>query len=426
MTGLLIVAAVMAVLLMMAALSSAAETGLSRLSRSRAENLEQAGLRPTKTLVDLLEDREAASSPLWLLRVCCQGAPAVLLTVIVVDRAAIWWLLVWGPLGLAVVYVLTETIPRTWALRQSDRSALLAVRMVGLAAWLRPLLWGLSALHGLVDRLRFNPAGTPTVSEHDLIDLTEAAVQADAIEASERDLIESALLLGDTMVREVMVPRTDMVTATAATSITAAIEIAIEKGLSRLPMSGCDIDDILGIVVLKDLALAERSGRGGLSARTVMRQVKFVPETKRAHELLAEMRTARGPLAVVVDEYGGTAGLVTLEDLVEVLVGEIVDEFDPEESLLEPLAGGEVLVHGRMPVDQLNGMMDADLPDDDWDTVGGLIFNTLGHVPDVGEAIDVDGLKLRVEHMVGRRITQVRLTRIEPGGPDAAADRVPA
>lgn len=259
-------------------------------------------------------------------------------------------------------------------------------------------------------RLGLRRAPAPAVSEDELMALTEAAVESDAIEAGERDLIESALALGDTVVREVMVPRTDMVHAPASVTVAEALELAIDRGLSRLPVSGADIDDIVGLALLKDLARAERSGQGARPVRASMRRAVFVPETKRVGELLQEMRTARVHLAVVVDEYGGTAGLVTLEDLVEELVGEIEDEFDRPEPMLEPLAGGEALVHGRMPVDQLNHLMGADLPDDDWDTVGGFIFNTLGRVPEVGETVEAGHLRLRVERMQGRRITRVRLS----------------
>ncbi len=253
--------------------------------------------------------------------------------------------------------------------------------------------------------------GATPVSEDELIAITTAAAQADTIDNAERDMIASALALDRTVVREVMAPRADMVTVDADMTVTEALEIAIDRGLSRLPVCRNDIDDIVGIVLLKDLARSERSGSGQANVCGSMRRAMFVPETKRVDALLSEMQTARGHLAVVVDEYGGTAGLVTLEDLVEELVGEIFDEFDRPEKLLERLADGEALVHGRMPVDQLNTLVDADLPDDHWDTVGGLIFSTLGHVPDVGETIEVDGLRLRVEHMEGRRITQVRLTR---------------
>ena len=282
----------------------------------------------------------------------------------------------------------------------TDPAAAEGTRRLGAAERRR---WRFLPVRGRID--------APPVSEDELIALTDAAAEADAIEDAERDMIASALALDRTVVREVMAPRADMVTVDAEATVTAALEVAIARGLSRLPVCRDDIDDVVGVVLLKDLARTERSGGGERPVRESMRRAMFVPETKRVDQLLKEMRTAGGHLAVVIDEYGGTAGLVTLEDLVEELVGEIVDEFDRPEPLLEPMAGGEALVHGRMPVDQLNTLVGAALPDDDWDTVGGLIFGTLGHVPDVGETVEVDGLKLRVEHMQGRRITRVRLTR---------------
>lgn len=249
-------------------------------------------------------------------------------------------------------------------------------------------------------------------SGDDLMALTEAAAADDVIDDEERELIESVFALGDTIVREVMVPRTDMVAVASQMSIAAVVDIVIDKGLSRLPVFGEDIDDIVGVCLMKDLTRAERVGHGSAQITTVMRRAYFVPETKHADDLLREMQMGRYHLAIAVDEYGGTAGLVTLEDVVEELVGEIVDEFDVEEPLVEPLAGGEVLVHGRMPVDQLNTLVRSELGEGDWDTVGGLIFSTLGHVPSVGEAIEVGGVLLKVEHMEGRRITKVRLTPI--------------
>ena len=415
MTGLIVGVSVIAVLVGVAGVVAAAETGLTRMSRSRAESLEPEEGRSVGALVDLLDDRESTLSPLLLLRVASHGAIASVSTVLVVDRAANEWLVPWAFAVIAGVYILAEAIPRTWALQHPDRAALVAAPVVRFVLRVAPVRFATRLLNAVANRILPGPARAPVVSEDELMALTEAAVQADAIDSEERDLIESVLALGDTVVREVMVPRTDMVTADVTMTVTAALELASDRGLSRMPVSGTGVDDIVGIVLLKDLAKSERSGEGGEPLPIAMRRASFVPETKRADELLREMRTAGGHLAVIVDEYGGTAGLVTLEDLVEELVGEIVDEFDREEPLLEPLSGGEALVHGRMPVDQLNSLVDADLPDDDWDTVGGLIFDSFGRVPNVGESIDVDGLRLRVERMQGRRITRVRLTRVRTG-----------
>ena len=271
-------------------------------------------------------------------------------------------------------------------------------------------------------RLSAKRVEAPVASEHELIALTEAAAADDVIDDEERELIESVFALDDTIVREVMVPRTDMVAVASDLGIAAVVDLAIDKGLSRLPVFGEDLDDIVGVCLMKDLTRAERAGRGDELVATLMRRARFVPETKQAGVLLREMQAGRYHLAIAVDEYGGTAGLVTLEDVVEELVGEIVDEFDVEEPLVEPLAGGEVLVHGRMPVDQLNALVRSELGEGDWDTVGGLIFSTLGHVPAVGESIEQGGVLLRVERMEGRRITKVRLTPVELLGHAGAAD----
>jgi CBS domain containing-hemolysin-like protein len=217
--------------------------------------------------------------------------------------------------------------------------------------------------------------------------------------------------LGDTIVREVMVPRTDMTAVSSDDTISAVLDLADEKGFSRLPVFDDGIDDIVGVCLVKDLVRVERAGGGDRTVVALMRKARFVPETKHADRLLREMQAGDHHLAIVVDEYGGTAGLVTLEDVVEELVGEIVDETDREEPLVRPLAGGKLLVHGRMPVDQLESLLELEFVDGDWDTVGGLIFNVLGHVPEVGETVDSNGVQLRVERMEGRRITSVSVDR---------------
>ena len=313
---------------------------------------------------------------------------------------------------VTAIHVLAEAMPRTWALQNPDTAARRAAPVVRVVLLIAPLRWASRALNGMANALLPGPARPPVVTEDELIALTGAAAAGESIEAEERDLIESVFALGDTIVREVMVPRTDMVTADATASISEVLDIAIERGLSRLPVCGSGVDDIVGVCLIKDLIRAERTGGGDRPVRSLMRRARFVPETKHADALLRDIRIGQHHLAVVVDEYDGTAGLVTLEDVVEELVGEIVDEYDVEEPLVEPLAGGEALVHGRMPVDQLHTLVNAEIEGGDWDTVGGLIFNTLGHVPSVGEWIEEGGVRLQVERMEGRRITRVRLTPV--------------
>ena len=216
-----------------------------------------------------------------------------------------------------------------------------------------------------------------------------------------------------------MVPRPDMVSVEARAKVKDVMEVAIQAGYSRIPVYEQGIDDIAGIVYAKDLMRSVSEGRFDEPVGELSREAIFVPETKRVAELMREMQAKKFHMAIVVDEYGGTAGLVTLEDLIEELVGEIVDEYDVEEPSVESLAGGDVRVNARMPIDELNELLDTELPEGDWDTVGGLVFNLLGHVPVEGESVEFDGHRLRAEKVQGRRIGRVRITRL------ATAERKP-
>ncbi|MEM7142794.1 MAG: hemolysin family protein [Actinomycetota bacterium] len=410
--GLILGAIVVALVTILAAMIAAAETALTRISAARAETFAADDLPGASALAALLQDREGSLAPLLFLRVVFHSVTATIVAVIVFDRTSTGWVVLAVAIEVVAVYVLAEAMPRAWALQHPDVAARRAAPMVRAVLFVAPLRWASRVLNGIANALLPGPARPPVVSEDELIALTEAAAAGDAIDEEERELIESVFALGDTIVREVMIPRTDMVTAAAASPISDVLDLAIDRGLSRLPVCGDGIDDIIGVCLVKDLMRAERSGRGDRAARSLMRNARYVPETKHADDLLREMQAGHHHLAVVVDEYGGTAGLVTLEDVVEELVGEIVDEYDVEEPLVEPLSGGEALVHGRMPVDQLNALVAAEIEEGDWDTVGGLIFNTLGHVPTVGESIIEGGVRLMVERMEGRRITRVRLTPV--------------
>ena len=406
-------ALVAAVLVVIAAVSAAAETALTRISRARAEGLAADEQRDADALIAVLADREASLAPLLLLRVGSHVGVIAIVVTLVADRST-GFAVVGAAIGSAVgLYILAEAIPRIWALQHIDRAACASARLLRGLLRVAPLRALTRGLNGIANIILPGPAGAPVISEDELIAMTEAAAAGDAIDEEEKDLIESVFALGDTIVREVMIPRTDMTTASSEQTISDVLDLADDKGFSRLPVCGDGIDDIVGVCLIKDLARVERRGGGGRTVVSLMRKPRFVPETKHADELLREMQTAEHHLAIVVDEYGGTAGLVTLEDLVEELVGEIVDETDREEPLVRSLAGGNLLVHGRMPVDQLEEMLEGEFAEGDWDTVGGLIFTTLGHVPEVGESIETNGVRLRVERMQGRRITSVRVDHLD-------------
>jgi CBS domain containing-hemolysin-like protein len=405
------IVAIFAILVALAFLAIA-ETSITRMNVVKAQTLAERGKLSGRLLVRLVERPERFLNPVLLAVNVLQTVQAVL-TGIVADH-------LWGVAGVVVAiivnvilfFVLAESLPKTWALQHGDQGALITARPVFALVRFPPLALISRALIGLTNIIVPGKGlrEGPFVSEQELLGIVQHAAAEEVIEHGERELIESVIEFGDTIAREVMVPRADMVTVSRQLSIAEAMDVAIDRGFSRVPVVGDDIDDIVGIAYVKDMTRAERAGRGADRVSEVVRLPQFVPETKKADQLLELMQAGRFHLAIVVDEYGGTAGLITIEDLLEELVGDIRDEFDREEPLHEMLADGAVRVHGRLSMSDLNELLDSNLPDDDWDTVGGLIFNTLGHVPNVGEAVDVDGYRFRVERLQGRRITRVRVT----------------
>ena len=409
------ITSIVAVVLLVAtaAFLAAAETSLTNVPRVRALALSESEERGASGLLRLLEHRDRALNPVLLLVLVCH-----LLAATIVGLVARSYL---GPLGIlvavvvevVVIFVFAEAAPKTYALQHPERTALFVAPVVQVLAGFPPVRLVTRLLIGLSNVVlpgKGRRTG-PAVSEEDLLALADVAVEAGEIESGERALIRSIIDFGDTVAREVMVPRPDMVTVTADVTVREAMEVAITNGFSRIPAYDDGIDDIVGVVHAKDLMRAMRDHLGQTPVRPLLRPPSFVPETKRVSELLKEMQARRTHLAIVVDEYGGTAGLVTHEDLIEELVGEIVDEFDVEDPLLEPLPNGDWRVSARMPLDEVNELLRLDLPEGDWDTLGGLLFNALGHVPSEGEAVEIDGHRLRAERVDGRRIERVRITR---------------
>jgi CBS domain containing-hemolysin-like protein len=410
-----VITAIIAVVFLVAsaAFLAAAETALTNVPRVRAIALVEAEERGAERLLRLLERRDRALNPVLLLVLVCHLLAATIVGVQAQDHL--------GPIGIfvavlieaVVIFVFAEAMPKTYALERPDRTALFVAPFVQLLVAFPPirlLTRGLIGLSNVILPGKGRKAG-PSVSEDDLLALADVAVEAGEIESGERALIRSIIDFGDTVAREVMVPRPDMVTVPVDATVHDAMEVAITYGFSRIPACADGIDDIVGVVHAKDLMRAMRDRLARTPVRPLLRPASFVPETKRVSELLKEMQARRTHLAIVVDEYGGTAGLVTLEDLIEELVGEIVDEFDVDDPLLEPLPNGDWRVSARMSLDEVNELLRLDLPEGDWDTLAGLVFNALGHVPTEGEAVEIDGHRLRAERVDGRRIERIRITR---------------
>jgi putative hemolysin len=409
-------------------LISMAETALTRMNLIKALTLQEQGRGGSDKLARLMEHPERWLNPLLLLNLTCTLVTATLVEYVAHDLFGTWGIVIATAFEVVFIFAVAEAVPKTWAIQHGDRTALWLAPVVSALSALPPLrvlARALIAIANLVIPGRGLERG-PFVSEQELLTMADVAVVEDVIEGGERALIHSIIEFGDTVVREVRVPRPDMVAVEADKTVGEVLELAITEGYSRIPVFEDGIDDIIGIVFTKDLMRAARDTDTDDPVRTVARPAHFVPETKRVAELMREMQSEKFHMAIVVDEYGGTAGLVTLEDLIEELVGEIVDEYDVEEPLIEWLPNGDSRVNARMPVDELNDLLHARLPEsDDWDSVGGLLLNLLGHIPANGESIEVAGWLLTAERVQGRRIGRVRLTRVgtdeEPGEVGGAA-----
>ena len=406
--------AVVVALIASSALLALAETSLTRTSRAKARELVDGGHHGARALQRLVEDPEGFLAPVLLLVLLSQLVAATLVGVVAAHLFGAWGVAAATAFEVVVIFVFGEAVPKQWAVRHGDRAALLAAPVVAGIIGFPPVRWISRLLIGLARAI--TPGGDKgaktDVTESELLAFADVALEDEAIETDERTLIHQIIEFGDTVVREVMVPRLDVVAVEASTPAEQVLEEAIRAGYSRIPTYHESIDDIVGIAFTKDLVRAVRTGEGHKPVREVARDAHYVPETKRVAPLLREMQRGRFHLAVVIDEYGGTAGVVTLEDLIEELVGEIVDEFDKNEPLIEPLGNGSFRVSGKMPVEEVNELLSAGLPEeDDWDSIGGLILARAGHVPAASESIEVDGYRLTVERVVGRRINLVRIER---------------
>ncbi len=402
------------VLLALVGVFSLCETVLVHLSVARATTMVDEGQSRADTLVELLHRREANLGAVLVARLVAQVGVVGLIVALGrgQDLSASTWLAV--AMALVVLLGVVELLAKTVALVRTDEVAIRVSRLLRGVGRI-PLLGLLGAAMSSFVRRRsdgVDDTERPKVSEEELLAFAEVAAEADVIETSEHALIESIIAFGDTIVREVMVPRPDMVTVESRWKISDVMEVVILNGYSRIPVIGESIDDPVGIAYAKDLMRAERDGNGDHVVGDHVRQARFVPEQQRVSALLPEMQSEQFHMAIVIDEYGGVAGLVTLEDLIEELVGEIVDEFDVEDPMAEPLPGGAYRVNARMPLDEVNDLLDADLPEGDWDTVGGLVFGTLGHVPVEGETIELGSHRLTAARVQGRRIGMVRIDRL--------------
>jgi len=412
----------------LAGLFGALDAALQRVSKARVEEMRREGVKHASALEEVVAERARHVALLLLLRIVCETLAAVLVTVILYSLWGSSWQTVLTSAGIMIVvsYVLVGVGPRTLG-RQHAYGVALAT--AGVVRFLGRVLGPVATLLILVGNMITPGRGFrdgPFSSEVELRELVDLAEERGVVESGERRMIHSVFELGDTIAREVMVPRTDVVWIERTKTVRQALALCLRSGFSRLPVIGDNVDDVVGVVYLKDLIRrSQNSGehRTGPKVEELMRTPTFVPESKPVDELLRDMQAARIHIAIVVDEYGGFAGLVTIEDILEEIVGEIADEHDrfqrPE---VEELPDGSMRVTARLPVEDLAELFAVEMPlDDDVETVGGLLARALGRVPIEGSSAEGSGLKLVAESLGGRR-NRIDTLLVCRGHPEEPAD----
>jgi putative hemolysin len=408
--------AALVVLVGVAAFFAASEAAVVSTGRIRARALLEKKIRGAARLVRLVEDRNRTLTTVLI------GSTFVLLAA---DSLATYLFLKWNVPHAAIwstvvmtiaILLFGEILPKTVAVSTGDRTAL---RIAPLLSVVKNALTPLTAAFlwitdGLVRIFGGHPHGGPYITEEDIKTLVNVGVEQNVLEEQERELIHSIIEFGDTIVREVMTPRTDMVTVSLTSSPRRALDLVIAEGYSKLPVYDETIDNVVGVVHDRELLIALSNGTiASTTLRTLMRNAPLVPENKRISELLREMQRGKFTLAIVLDEYGGTAGLVTMEDLLEEIVGEIRDEHDEgEEEAIRRLSDDEWVIEAGTNIEDVNNALGISLPHEEFETIGGYIVGLFGRLPREAEEIDaVDGIRLRVDRTRGRRILAVRVIR---------------
>ena len=419
---------VVLLLVVVAAIMAAAEVSITRMNRFRAYALREEEKRGAKALVRIVENPAPYLNVVLLVTLLVQLGGTTLAGTVAVRVFHGSGEIIATILMTVILFVFAEVLPKTFTVQQTDRVALrLAPTIVGIKRVIGPVASVLIKFANVILPGKGLAQG-PFVTETEIRAMAEAASEEDAIEEEEKELIHSIFEFGDTFVREVMVPRPDMISAPISASLRDVLDLVLKHGYSRIPIYKETVDDIVGIAYAKDLLRHLHAGKEDVALDTIVREAYFVPDSKKVSDLLREMQARRVHIAIVLDEYGSTAGLVTIEDLLEEIVGEIADEYDREEPEIESLGEGRYRASGRAAIDDVNELLEVDLPHDEWDTVAGLMYGLLGAVPTQGERVRYEDLEFTAERVQGRRISSVLIARrgVDDGATHRDAEQPPA
>ncbi|HEX6400769.1 MAG TPA: hemolysin family protein [Actinomycetota bacterium] len=390
---------------------AAAEASLTRTSRVRALALQEDGRRNAETLVKIESDPPRYLNAVYLAVMFVQNGSAILVAILAEREFGSTWVTLASFLFTLLYFVVVEAMAKTFAVLHTDRVALA----------LSPVVWFLGRVLELPTRFLIGLANVllpgrglkqgPFVSEEEIRSMAEVGHEEGSIDEGEKELIHSIFEFGDTIVREVMVPRPDIVAIEDDKTLRDVQDLVLRRGFSRIPVYHESLDEVKGVVFAKDVLKALHQGKRDMPLSEIVRDAHYVPESKKVADLLKEMQQEKFHQALVYDEHGSVTGIVALEDLLEELVGEIVDEYDREEPEVLELADGTYRVSGKASIDDVNELLGMELPDEEWDTVAGLMLELLGRMPEKGEETTFRGLSLKADRVQGRRIASVVITR---------------
>jgi len=410
---------IMLVALFICGVASAAETALTSISRIKLKNLIEEGDKRAASIEHLLAKPNSTLATILVFNSVAVIVASSMATVLALRFSESWGELLASVFLSLFVLIFCEITPKTAAVQNPLRWARVLVNPVRVAVWLlRPVVWFLTAITSLFVPMlggQIKHRG-PFVTEEELRLLVTVGEEEGVLEEEETEMIHSIFEFADTTVREVMIPRIDMLTLSSEATVTEAVDLALQGGFSRIPVyeESAGVDEIIGILYTKDMLKQMREGHNSLPIRDLVRPAYFVPETKKLDDLLREIRQNRTHIVMVVDEYGSIAGLVTIEDLVEEIVGDIQDEYDHEEKLYEKVSEDEYIIDAKVNIDDFNELMDMELEDTDYETLGGFVYAQLDKIPSTGDAVTFDHVTFTVLAKRGRRITKIRVQRNHP------------
>jgi CBS domain containing-hemolysin-like protein len=406
---------IMIVALILCGTASAAETALTSISRIKLKNMVEEGDQKAIQIEQLISKPNTFLSTILVVNSVAVIVASSMATVLGLRFTQNFGELLATVFISLVVLIFCEIAPKTAAVQNPLRVARAMVNLVRGAAWLlRPLVVSLSAITNFLVRIMGGQMiyHGPFVTEEELRLLVTVGEEEGVLEEEETEMIHSIFEFGDTTVREVMIPRIDMVTLESDATVDQAVDLALQGGFSRIPVFEETIDDIIGILYTKDMLKQLREGHNQQPIRELVRPAYFVPETKKLDDLLREIRQKRTHLAIVIDEYGSVSGLVTIEDLMEEIVGDIRDEYDIEENLYERVGPDEYIVDAKLSISEFDDLLDTKLDDEDYDTLGGFLYAKLDKIPVADDTITSDNFTFTILATRGRRITKVRVARV--------------